>query len=155
MRFQVLIACSLWACASGEQRVEAVREDMATPEAPLRPIEVGPAWEHGDFRRAETDGDALVAWRALGGEPPKNRHFELEVWLVRAGEPVAGAELVVRATMPEHGHGMNVEPRALAQPDGSYRVRGMLLHMGGRWELTIHAIEPGRFHGATFELEVR
>ena len=61
----------------------------------------------------------------------------------------------MRATMPEHGHGMNVEPRALASPDGSYRVRGMLLHMGGRWELTIHVLERGRFHGATFELEVR
>ena len=155
MRIQVLIACHLWACAANEPRIEALREDVAAAPAPAVPPALTPPWEADDFRRAESDGSALVAWRALGGELPKNHHFDLDVWIVRAAEPVHGAELVVRATMPEHGHGMNVEPRALPEADVSYRVRGMLLHMGGRWELVIHAVEPGKFHRATFELEVR
>lgn len=154
MRLCALIACSLPACASPAQHIGGLCENVAVVELPLDPPGAHP-WEAATFQRAETDGDALVAWRPLGGELPKNRHFELEVWVVRAGEPVAGADLIVRATMPEHGHGMNVEPRAHGQPDGSYRVRGMLLHMGGRWELAIHVVEPGRFHRATFELEVR
>jgi hypothetical protein len=30
----------------------------------------------------------------------------------------------------------------------------MLLHMAGAWVLTLHVNEPGRFHAATFPLEV-
>jgi len=157
MRVPVLIACVLWACSSPARRTEDLREGVTVaPELEPTPsaLDAAPPWEADGFRRAQADGDALVAWRALGGEPPKNRHFDLEVWVVRAGAPVRGAELMVRATMPEHGHGMNVEPRAWPQADGSYRVRGMLFHMSGRWELVIHVVESGRFQRATFELDV-
>ncbi len=154
MRFPVLIACTLSACASTPHRTEELRGDVAALELAPPAADGASPWEGDGFRRAETDEDALVAWRALGGEVPKNRHFDLEVWVVRAGVPVGGAELMVRATMPEHGHGMNVEPRAQPQAGGSYRVRGMLLHMGGRWELVIHVVELGRFQRATFELHL-
>jgi len=115
-----------------------------TPEEP---------WHDDSFRRGET-GEALVAWRPVEGALPRNRHFELEVWVLRDGKPVRDAELIVRADMPDHGHGMNVEPRALRREDGSFRVKGMLLHMAGAWVLTIHVNEPGRFHAASFPLEV-
>ena len=49
---------------------------------------------------------------------------------------------------------MNVQPRAFRRADGAYRVRGMLLHMGGYWVLSIHVVEPGGSHHATFELDV-
>lgn len=115
--------------------------------APLEP------WLDDSFRRGET-GEAQVAWRPVGGGLPRNRHFELEVWVLRDGKPVRDAELIVRADMPDHGHGMNVEPRALRRDDGSFRVKGMLLHMAGAWVLTLHVSEPGRFHAARFPLEV-
>ncbi|HEX6885306.1 MAG TPA: FixH family protein, partial [Planctomycetota bacterium] len=124
--------------------VSALPEAVPAPATP---------WLDDSFRRGES-GAALVAWRAVGGELPRNRHFELEVWVVRDGAPVRGAELIVRADMPEHGHGMNVEPRALLREDGSFRVKGMLLHMAGAWVLTIHVTEPGRFHSAAFPLEI-
>jgi hypothetical protein len=165
MRLSTLLACLLafllWACAAPAQRAdvrdelrdEAGSEDALEAQVPEVRGRSAP-WEADGFRRGETDGGTLVAWRPLGGELPRNRHFDLEVWIVRAGEPVRGAELLVRADMPEHGHGMNVEPRAYAQSDGSYRVRGLLLHMGGRWELALHVVEPGRFQRAVFELEL-
>jgi hypothetical protein len=159
MRLPALLACFACACAAPEQRAEGrterhgeVRGADARAAPPAQARGDAAPWEAEGFRRGETDGGALVAWRPLGGALPRNRHFDLDVWVVRAGEPVRGAELVVRATMPEHGHGMNVEPRAYPQPDGSYRVRGVLLHMGGRWELALHVVEPGRFHRAVFEL---
>jgi hypothetical protein len=102
-----------------------------------------------------SDGETRILWRPEGGLVPRNRHFDLELLLERDGAPVAAAEVIVRATMPAHGHGMNVEPRALARPDGSYRVRGVLLHMAGSWELSVFASELGRSHRATFPLEVR
>jgi hypothetical protein len=111
-------------------------------------------WNAPECRSALTSEGARVVWRAATEPLPRNRHFDFDVWVLRDEQPVTGLELIVRATMPEHGHGMNVEPRVLPRADGSYRVRGMLLHMGGRWELALHVVEPGRFHQATFELDV-
>lgn len=129
---------------------------MAAQEASSPPAATSSAtatWLEPSFRRSES-GETLVAWRPVEGGVPRNRHFELEAWVVREEEPVREAELIVRADMPAHGHGMNVEPRALRQADGSFRVKGMLLHMSGEWVLSIHVNEPGRFHTATFPLEV-
>jgi hypothetical protein len=51
----------------------------------------------------------------------------------KAGEP---AELVrVDATMPEHKHGMNYAPTLEAAGNGRYRVKGLLFHMPGNWEV--------------------
>jgi hypothetical protein len=43
----------------------------------------------------------------------------------------------VDATMPQHGHGMNYRPTVEPLGEGRYRVNGMLLHMPGRWQLSI------------------
>jgi len=161
MRFlPLLLALGTTACAAPAPR-SAPEPDAVAPSAPPEsesPAEPTPAepWLAPGWHGARSDDDlALFAWRPVAGALPKNRHFDLEVWVVRDGVPVSDAELVVRATMPEHGHGMNVEPRAFAQPDGSYRVRGLLFHMGGRWELTLDSLEPAHHHRARFELEVR
>lgn len=138
------------ACAPVETPITAQEVASTAGASAAAPDE---PWLDESFRRGET-GEALVAWRPVEGALPRNRHFELEVWVVRAGEPVREAELIVRADMPDHGHGMNVEPRALRRDDGSFRVKGMLLHMAGAWVLTIHVSEPGRFHAASFPLEV-
>jgi hypothetical protein len=106
------------------------------------------------WRALSSDGRTEVVWRPEGGELPCNQHFDLELVLLRDGAPVEAAELFVRANMPEHGHGMNVEPRAFRRADGAYRVRGLLLHMDGYWELEVHVIELDGSHGVTFSLNV-
>lgn len=130
----------------GEPAHEALQESLHAPRKSAQP----------DWRRATgSDGATRVSWRPAHGALPKNEHFDLDVRIERDDAPVEVVELLVRADMPEHGHGMNVEPRALRRPDGTYRVRGLLLHMAGRWELAIHAVELGRSCVATFALEVR
>ncbi len=63
------------------------------------------------------------------------RALELELRVCTAGgEPFDGT-VEVDAVMPAHGHGMNYRPEAERTGPGRYRVRGVLLHMPGRWQI--------------------
>lgn len=75
---------------------------------------------------------------------PLNEPFELAV-TVRVRE-VEGSELLSRTLrvegwMPGHGHGMLRQAQVDELGDGRYRVRGMLFHMPGEWELRVMLIE--------------
>jgi hypothetical protein len=99
-----------------------------------------------------------AAWRvAGGGAVPENEPFELEVLLfegVHADVPLTGAELLVSAWMPDHGHGMSRKPEAVEVAPGRFRVHGMLLHMGGFWQLFLDVIRGGVSERAQFEIEL-
>lgn len=100
-------------------------------------------------------GTYEVSWRPVGGSVPLNEPFDVAVALTRAdgsGEPVAGADVYVRCDMPAHGHGMNVEPRAVELGNGLYRVEGLLLHMTGHWTVGIDVVVDGAAETADFEL---
>lgn len=93
---------------------------------------------------SETDGfarlasaDAEVAYRWEPDAPKVGRFIELEVVACRAplAEPID--EIAVDATMPAHGHGMNYRPKSERLAAGHFRVTGLMLHMPGRWRLTI------------------
>lgn len=100
-------------------------------------------------------GRYRVRWRPLAGAVPTNEPFELELFLERDGAPAAGVDVVVRGWMPDHGHGMLRRPEVEDRGDGSYLVRGMLLHMGGFWELYFDVYEPGeRKDRVRFEVEL-
>ena len=43
----------------------------------------------------------------------------------------------VKPWMPDHGHGMNVKTTVEALDGGRFLVEGVLLHMRGRWVMTI------------------
>lgn len=101
------------------------------------------------------DGRLVVAWKPVPDPIPVDEMFELVVLVTEAGPealPVEGAIVWVRGSMPNHGHGMNVEPRSTELGDGLYRVRGMLLHMAGRWELGIDVVHDSIAASADFEL---
>ena len=51
------------------------------------------------------------------------------------------APLLVEGWMPGHGHGMLRQSEVDDLGDGRYRVRGMLFHMPGVWDLRIKVIE--------------
>lgn len=95
------------------------------------------------------DGLLLISWVPVGGAVPVNEHFEADVTVRRA--PSGGAEgaliedAVVSMTcfMPDHGHGMLREPKTEPLGAGVYRVRGLLLHMGGDWSVSISASIDG------------
>ena len=91
------------------------------------------------WREAETaDGTWQVQWRPLQEPIPTLDPFSVEV---RVRDPQGedapeGTAILVDATMPHHGHGMNVVPRILKQGD-TWVAEGMLLHMPGRWEFVV------------------
>lgn len=109
-----------------------------------------------DWRTRTTRGGTFeVSWRPVPAPVPIDESFELEVLVRNAqGQPVSGAEVVVRGWMPDHGHGMPRDPRSEQSAEGHYRVRGMLFNMGGYWELTVDVIADGLAEGVRFELEL-
>lgn len=97
-----------------------------------------------------------VWWRPIPAAIPALEPFSVEV-MVRdaAGRPAGeGVSVVVDATMPHHGHGMNVTP--VVSRDGDlWLAEGLLLHMPGRWEFTVDVVREGEIERAqwTEELE--
>ncbi len=101
------------------------------------------AWTTGET----ADGTWAIAWRPVGGAIPPLDPFSVEV-VVRdpsGGEIPVGLGVLVDATMPHHGHGMNVEPRITRRGDAeggaTFIAEGMLLHMPGRWEFTVDVVQ--------------
>lgn len=102
----------------------------------------------------ESDGALLkrdslqLAWRPLlqGGLPiapaaiPMARHFALTVQLCEGSTASRGVLKKVDATMPEHRHGMNYQPRISSLGDGRFRVDGLMFHMSGRWQIEFEVL---------------
>lgn len=75
---------------------------------------------------------------------PLNQPFELDVLVTAEGAPPAPEEswtVRVEGWMPGHGHGMLRQAEVDDFGDGRFRVRGMLFHMPGEWELRVLVIE--------------
>ena len=89
-------------------------------------------------------GVFLVEVRTSPDPIPLNEPFELAV-VLRSGADSApalpGRTLLVEGWMPGHGHGMLRQSQVDDLGDGRYRVRGMLFHMPGTWELRVKVIE--------------
>lgn len=70
--------------------------------------------------------------------PVPTNHFQTWVVAVTAadGKPLPAALLAVSGAMPQHGHGMLVEPRISRQTEsGKFLVEGLKFHMPGYWEV--------------------
>ena len=69
---------------------------------------------------------------------PLNEPFELVVELLDSrGQPAEEVGLEVTGWMPGHGHGMLRTTEVVPIGGGIHRVRGMLFHMGGKWEIRV------------------
>jgi hypothetical protein len=118
-----------------EERADAARarpaeEPTSRPLAPpLAPVR----WAH----ELRSNNETYVVRFTPDPEPiPLNALFTLRVAVSRAdGSGAARLDLSVDAAMPEHRHGMSTQPVVERLADGTFQVRGMLLHMPGRWEL--------------------
>ncbi|MEM6673933.1 MAG: FixH family protein [Planctomycetota bacterium] len=95
---------------------------------------------------ASRDGQVSFAWEPVGGRILVNEHFEVDVRIARsdaAATPITGAAVTMDFYMPDHGHGMLTQPQVEEVEDGLYRVRGLLLHMGGHWTVALNATVHG------------
>ena len=107
-----------------------------------------------------SSGDAEV-WYYVPTENriPLNEPFDLHIQLYEVRDeivrfPLRDATLSVDAGMPEHMHGMTVQPAVTKQKDGSYMVQGMLFHMPGRWELYFDITRGGVTERAQTEINL-
>lgn len=134
----ILATTMTWGCDGGGDTSAGPAEGASAEATSGAPV----AWKTGET----ADGSWQVAWRPVDGEVPTLEPFAVEVE-IRGGEKTPSDDLavLVDATMPHHGHGMNVEPKVTARAsseDGVARflAEGMLLHMPGRWEFTVDVI---------------
>ena len=102
----------------------------------------------GVVAKVATDGGSFEVTVTSTPQPiPLNELFELDVE-VRATAKLDDPNPVwldVLATMPAHKHGMNTLPRVEDLGEGRFRVRGLLFHMAGEWELEFDVVK-GRIH---------
>ena len=88
--------------------------------------------------------EAEVAYRWTPEQLKVGQFFEVEVIACRAPEPGAVREVVVDWQMPAHGHGMNYRPTVTEAAPGHFHIRGLMLHMPGRWRLTVDLVQGER-----------
>lgn len=105
------------------------------------------------YRRLQSS-DAEVAYRWEPAELKIGQFFAVEVVACRAPgtEPVGG--IVIDATMPAHGHGMNYRPSAKNVAPGHYRFTGLMLHMAGTWRVTIDLVQGAKRTRLTHEVKL-
>ncbi len=85
---------------------------------------------------------------------PFSLHVEVGLNPIHSPYSMEGPLLNVDAAMPEHRHGMNTQPRVTQVSPGKFEVKGMLLHMSGRWEIYFDVVEGAGTHRATHVLEL-
>lgn len=88
-------------------------------------------------------------------EPGISFALDVRVVQVSDGEPIdENTRLTVDAAMPEHRHGMNVQPQITRVARGTYEVKGMLMHMPGHWELYFDLADGPVTTRATIPMEL-
>jgi hypothetical protein len=106
--------------------------------APLPSFAACPEAARG-FARLSTP-DAEIAYRWQPDVLKVGQFFTMDVIACRT--PGGALQtIVVDAQMPAHGHGMNYRPTAVASGPSQFRVSGLMLHMPGRWHLTVDLVE--------------
>ena len=123
-------------------------QETAAPEVAPKVTEATP-WRSG----STIDETWSIKWRALAQEIPVGEPFAVEV--VVEGDPDRLQDVLIHvdAEMPHHGHGMNFIPEISGEP-GHWVATGLLLHMPGRWEVSVDVLEDGRMERAQWTIEV-
>ncbi|MFT4537986.1 MAG: hypothetical protein ACI841_005256 [Planctomycetota bacterium] len=149
----LLALCWLAACTNTDTACEAPPphgEPAPASNSPSSAEDPAPS----TWRELTTAGETFrISWMPQPDPIPLNDAFEMLVQIHdQQGQPVEGAIVVVNGTMPGHGHGMLRVPQSEDTGSGTYRVRGMLLHMAGHWEMRIDAVVGGAAHSSSFDL---
>ncbi len=133
-----IVAIAIAACRSAPGDVPPLGPERGSAEIEPPPP---PPWPPDEGRG--TPSNAGTYWvSVLGpeGDYPLNEEFDMVVRVLDGAtrsRVVRDAAIRVDARMPAHGHGMKHDPTLDLQPDGSWLVRGMLLHMVGHWEIYV------------------
>lgn len=120
-------ALACWLFASGAQAMLAGQANPNQSETASNTNEV-----------LSKRGYYLVEYTTEPTPIPLNEMFEMRVEIrERHKKSLAKrVSLEVEAGMSAHNHGMNTLPKVELGTDGSFRVKGMLFHMPGKWNMT-------------------
>jgi hypothetical protein len=168
---------SLLSAGCGESKPPAPTEEAPAIGAPDSevPVTVGPetAAKGPDASAGGPDASAeaerlhtarsaadtfTVRWSSQPDPIPVGEPFSLTVELFEdpaCTRPLERGGLSVDASMPHHGHGMNVRPKVSTEGPGRYRVVGMLCHMPGRWEFMFDHTADGLLERAQMTVELK
>ncbi|QYM78359.1 FixH family protein [Horticoccus luteus] len=119
------------------------------------PGEKPPASEFGFGPRVSEHGLYTVALEPA--EALRARRLQKISVLVRdaAGQAISGATLSVDGGMPQHGHGLPTQPRAIpASAHGTYAIEGLRFNMGGWWVLALTIDGPLGADRVIFHLQI-
>ena len=112
-----------------------------------------PTTEQGFHRLASPDAEVAYRWEPA--ELKVGQFFTAEVVACRAPGADPVREISIDATMPAHGHGMNYRPAAARAAPGHYRFTGLMLHMPGKWRMTIDLVQGAKRTRLTHEVNLR
>ncbi len=141
--------CVATASSSAARPAETAPTVATAAPAEQRHEPIAPQWG------ATSKGSFTVGWSPVGGPVPVNEPFEIDLQLYSDAEklvPLTGAAVRVTAWMPDHMHGMGRQSQTIESEPGRYRVRGMLLHMDGLWQLFVDVTANGKAERAEFAI---
>ncbi len=160
------LACAACAAPAGpspgapEPAGPARPVEPAKSAEPVAPVESVPAPDALPVGPRSTYSVARKFWVRQVPTPdpiPLNASFELELE-IRDGtdpeRPVTGAQVFVSGWMPDHLHGMNRRASTTELGDGRYRIRGMLFHMPGHWQILVDVVERGLSERAELDVHL-
>ncbi len=108
-----------------------------------------------DFGTSQTtDGGTYTVSYTPSSDPiPFNSEFSVTFSATADVMPEGGFTIdAANATMPNHGHGMNVAPVVTDNGDGTWTASPFLFHMEGWWELTADVTSTDGTETATFNI---
>ena len=115
------------------------------------PASACPTTEQGYRRLASPDAEVAYRWEPT--ELKIGQFFAAEIVACRAPKEEPVRAIMIDATMPAHGHGMNYRPSAVRTGPGQYRFTGLMLHMPGTWLVTIDLLQDGKRTRLTHEVK--
>lgn len=137
----LMCACAA-SCGERDGRPDAPRPEPASAPTSWQPSAKAVSAE-------SADKTYVASWEPEAGTIPDAEPFNMRLAIRRAdGRPFAAdVRFMVDAEMPHHGHGMNLVPTMTraGQWNGQELLvaSGMLLHMPGRWVLSLDTEEDG------------
>lgn len=107
-----------------------------------------------DIPSTVTGANGRFAFTLEGPESLQEGSVDLTVRVARidGGQPVDGADVAVRVTMPAMGH--TSDPEAVETASGAYAVDGVLLDMPGAWVVRVRVDDAGDIDEAELPLDV-
>ena len=132
LRATTLVLCSavVFGCDKGDEP-PMEEESRCEQEDRDEPFHLGLEKQGAATRVVFTDAEPAQPVRGLNA------------WTIAVSElneaPLVGAELSVRAWMPDHGHGSPQPVGIMEMGDGEYLLDPVNLFMAGYWEITITA----------------